>query len=425
MSSSEPSAPQSIQTTNANATRAGGPSLVRLGLGLMIVNVTTYLAIFAVLNVILPAQIAVAAGEGGKEAALGVITTLGAIAAMVASPVWGALSDRHTTRLGRRGAWILAGAAALLVTLNLVGASQALIVIGTGWVLSQLAVNATLMGFSTAIPERVPVARRGLMSGVVGVASGLAMAMAAIVGAAFIAAPLTGTMVLSIVALVGAVAYLVIAPEPRDLPATPAERPALLSSMLTSLRDAPDFRWTWVGRFLVVLGYFLIQSRMLYFVESSLHLDVTDAAAVVGQVSAAGGLAMIVGLVVAAPLSDRLGRKPFVYLAGVGIALGLLLMSMASSVGSVTIANAAIGLAFGAFMGVDQALIADVLPNKEDVAKDLGVINLAATIPQTLAPAVGSAILIASGGSYPLLLTVGAVVALCSVYATWRIRGIR
>src|SRR4051812_38115479 len=155
-----------------------GPGLFRLGLGLLIVNVTTYLAIFAMLNVILPAQIAAAAGESGKEAALGIITTIGAIAAMVASPLWGALSDRHTTRLGRRGAWILAGAAALLVTLNLIGASQMLVIIGLGWVLSQLAVNATLMGFSTAIPERVPHSRRGLMSGVVGIASGLAMAMA-------------------------------------------------------------------------------------------------------------------------------------------------------------------------------------------------------------------------------------------------------
>jgi MFS family permease len=416
---------QTGQAATPTVAEDGGPGMVRLGLGLMLINVTTYLAIFAVLNVILPAQIAAGAGESGKEAALGVITTLGAIAAMVAAPVWGALSDRHTSRLGRRGAWILAGAAALLVTLNVVGASQSLVVIGAGWVLSQSAVNATLMGFSTAIPERVPVARRGLMSGVVGIASGLAIALAAIVGAAFISAPLTGTMVLSILALVGAVAYLVIAPEPRSEILTPTERPAILSSMLASLRDSADFRWTWVGRFLVVLGYFLIQARLLYFIQSSLGLDVTAAAGVVGQVSAVGGLTLIVGLVVAAPLSDRFGRKPFVYVAGLGIALGLMMMSGAGTASSITIANAAIGLAFGAFMGVDQALIADVLPNKDDVAKDLGVINLAATIPQTLAPAVGSAILLTSGGSYSLLLVIGAIIALCSVYATWRIRGVR
>ncbi|HRC12552.1 MAG TPA: MFS transporter [Dermatophilaceae bacterium] len=416
---------QTRAAATPTAEHEGGPGMVRLGIGLMLINITTYLAIFAVLNVLLPAQIATAAGEGGKEAALGVITTLGAIAAMIAGPVWGALSDRHTSRLGRRGAWILAGAAAALVTLNMVGASQTLLIIGLGWVLSQLAVNATLMGFSTVIPERVPLARRGLMSGVVGIATGLAITLAAVVGAAFISAPLTGTMTLSVLALVGAIAFLVIAPEPRTEAAVPAERPAVLSSMLSSLRNSSDFRWTWVGRFLVVLGYYLLQARMLYFIQSSLQLDVAAAAGVVAQVAAIGGVTMIAGLVVAAPLSDKFGRKPFVYGAGVGIALGLVMMSASSTTTSITIANAVIGLAFGAFMGVDQALVADVLPNKEDVAKDLGVINLAATIPQMLAPAVGSAILLTSGGSYSLLLIIGAVIAACSVYATWRIRGVR
>ena len=405
--------------------RRTGPGLVRLGAGLMIVNVTTYLAIFGVLNVLLPAQIAAATGEGGKEAALGIVTTVGAIVAMVASPVWGALSDRHNPRLGRRGAWIVAGAAGLLVALNIVGASQMIIVIGLGWCLSQLAVNATIMGFSTALPERVPQERRGLMSGVIGLASGIAMALAAFVGAAFVTRPLMGTMTLSILALVGAIAYVLIAPEPRDVPAVSEERPSILASMLTSLRSSAAFRWTWIGRFLVVMGYFLIQSRLLFFVQDSLGMGVADAAAVVAKVAAAGGLSMIVGMLVSAPLSDRLGRKPFVYAAGAGIAAGLAALAMVDSVGGMVAANAVIGVAFGAFMGVDQALIADVLPNKDDVAKDLGVVNLAATIPQTLAPAIGSAVLLLTAGSYPILIGIGALVALSSVYATWQIKGIR
>ena len=78
---------QTRAAATPTAEHEGGPGMVRLGIGLMLINITTYLAIFAVLNVLLPAQIATAAGEGGKEAALGVITTLGAIAAMIAGPV--------------------------------------------------------------------------------------------------------------------------------------------------------------------------------------------------------------------------------------------------------------------------------------------------------------------------------------------------
>jgi MFS family permease len=263
------------------------------------------------------------------------------------------------------------------------------------------------------------------MSGVVGIATGLAMATAAMVGAMFISAPLTGTLVLSVLALVGAVAYLVIAPESREVPVVGQKREPILAGMLSSLRTSSDFRWTWVGRFLVVLGYFLIQSRLLYFVQDRLSLGLQDAAAVVGQVAAVGGLAMMVSMVVAAPLSDRFGRKPFVYVAGVGIAAGLAWLATADTAGGIMLANVGIGLAFGMFMGVDQALIADVLPNKKDVAKDLGVINLAATIPQMLAPAVGSVLLAVTGGSYMILIAVGAAIAIASVYATRRIRGIR
>jgi MFS family permease len=255
------------------------------------------------------------------------------------------------------------------------------------------------------------------------------MAMAAFVGAAFISEPLKGTLFLSILALVGAVVYLVIAPESRQatepVKDPVEERPSVLAGMLSSLKSSAAFRWTWIGRFLVVLGYSLIQSRLLYFVQDSLGLGLADSAAVVAAVAGAGGVALMLGLIVSAPLSDRFGRKPFVYTAGVGIAAGLVVLGQADSVTSMIIANVLIGIAFGAFMGVDQALIADVLPDKKDVAKDLGVINLAATIPQTLAPAVGSLVLAVTAGSYPTLIYVGALIALGSVYATRRIKGIR
>jgi MFS family permease len=129
--------------------------------------------------------------------------------------------------------------------------------------------------------------------------------------------------------------------------------------------------------------------------------------------------------VISAPLSDRFGRKPFVYLGGTFIAVGLALITQVTSEPQLIAAWAVVSLAFGSFIGVDQALVADVLPHQDEVAKDIGVINLAATIPQTLAPAIGSVVLALSGGAYAVLIGMGAVVALASVFATSRIRGIR
>ena len=45
------------------------------------------------------------------------------------------------------------------------------------------------------------------------------------------------------------------------------------------------------------------------------------------------------------------------------------------------------GLGFGMYVAVDLALVADVLPNKDN-AKDLGVFNIASALPFSIAPAL-------------------------------------
>jgi MFS family permease len=295
--------------------------------------------------------------------------------------------------------------------------------------LTQLAVNSMIMPFQTALPERVPQHRRGLLSGVVGLAMVVAISGAAILGAQFVTMPLTGTLLLSVLALAGAIAYVLFAPEHSsktlDTDADAAPRPPILRSMLDSLRTSPDFRWTLISRFLVVLGYNLLAARMLYFVQAQFVGDLAAAATAVGSLAAVGGLFMTLGLVVSAPLSDKLGRKPFLIVAGIVIGLAMFGLATVGSMTGLMVAYSVMSLAFGTFMGVDQALVADVLPSTEDAAKDLGVINFSATLPQTLAPAIGSVILIASGGSYPVLLVVGGLIAISSAVATFKIKGVR
>ncbi len=68
------------------------------------------------------------------------------------------------------------------------------------------------------------------------------------------------------------------------------------------------------------------------------------------------------------------------------------------------------GFGFGMFQAVDTALMSQVLPSAKSFAKDLGVVNIAATLPQTLAPGVAGAIVLIFGyvGLFPR------IVATCS-----------
>jgi len=56
------------------------------------------------------------------------------------------------------------------------------------------------------------------------------------------------------------------------------------------------------------------------------------------------------------------------------------------------------GLAFGAYYSVDWALGCDVLPNRQDAGKDMGVWHIAMVLPQSLAPFL-SGLLLTLGGS--------------------------
>ena len=81
------------------------------------------------------------------------------------------------------------------------------------------------------------------------------------------------------------------------------------------------------------------------------------------------------------------------------------------------------GLGFGMFQAVDTALMSEVLPSAKSFAKDLGVVNIAATLPQTLAPGVAGAIVLAFG--YAALFPVGIVLSLLGAFAVWPIKAVR
>jgi MFS family permease len=77
------------------------------------------------------------------------------------------------------------------------------------------------------------------------------------------------------------------------------------------------------------------------------------------------------------------------------------------------------GLGFGVYMAVDLALVADVLPDTDDTAKDLGVLNIAGALPSSIAPAIAPVILAISSGSYGVLYAVAGV---CAILPVKRVR---
>lgn len=83
------------------------------------------------------------------------------------------------------------------------------------------------------------------------------------------------------------------------------------------------------------------------------------------------------------------------------------------------------GLGFGLYMAVDLALVADVLPDQANAAKDLGVMNIAGALPSSIAPAIAPVILALGSGSYGALYAVAGVCAIVGAGAILPVKRVR
>jgi MFS family permease len=125
-------------------------------------------------------------------------------------------------------------------------------------------------------------------------------------------------------------------------------------------------------------------------------------------------------------LSDRTGRrKVFVLAASVLYGLALFVVALAVDVNGYLIGMAFSGLGFGLYFAVDLALVADVLPDQENAAKDLGVFNIAGALPFSVAPAIAPVVLGLGHASYGVLYAVAGSCALVGAATILPVRGVR
>ncbi len=180
--------------------------------------------------------------------------------------------------------------------------------------------------------------------------------------------------------------------------------------------------WQW-RRFLVMLGQALGTGYLLYFLSDAVHYP--DAAAGVAILTAIYAVALIATVVIGGVLSDRTGRrKIFVIASTLVVAVGAIIVTVSQTWTATMVAAAVMGAGFGVYLAVDIALITEVLPAARDRAKDLGVINIANTLPQLMAPVL-AAPLIHSVGGYRALFLAATVVTILGAVLVQPIKGVR
>ncbi len=392
-------------------------------LSITLANIGILMVLITPLNNLLPRYADAITGGDGKEAALAWVSGIGAVAAMVFNPLSGAFSDRTSARLGRRRPWIIAGsltAAALMVVMSY---QDSIVGLALMWFAVLAAANVAFSAMTAYIPDQVPVSQRGLVSGFVG----LAQVLGVVIGVALVSFVVPdlqqGTWLVAGVMLVLLIPMVVFVPDarlPREAVA-PFHWGRFWSGFWVSPKRHPDFAWAWITRFLVWLGTALATIYLLFYLKDYLEYPQPEQ----GQTTLIGlyGLGTIVTAVIGGRMSDRSGkRKIYVIVASIVMGLSVLILAFVPVFAAACVGAFLLGTGYGVYLAVDQALITQVLPTAEDRARDLGVINIANTAPQILAPVIAAPLVTLLG--YPALYLATAVVMVLAGILVRFIRGV-
>lgn len=360
-----------------------------------------------------------------KVVAFGIISGIAGFCALIAYPLTGALSDRTTSRFGRRRPWILAGALLFAASLVVLGLQTTMVGIGILWSLAIIGFCMLTSALTATISDQVPVNQRGFVSGwlsapqAVGTIAGLLLVV--MLGLS----QLVGYTLMAALLVVFVLPFILRVPDavlPRDQREPLTLRTLIAGFWINPIRF-PDFGWTLLSRILVNFGNAFGTTLLLYFLQDGLQVENAEDSLLLLT------LVYMVFVIIASlwlgRLSDKLGRrKIFVFVAATLQAIAALLLAFVPSFEVAVVAAGILGLGYGCFLSVDQALATQVLPFAAARGKDLGIMNIATTVPQAIAPLLGAFIVAALVG-FQGLFVLAALSAIAGALAIIPIRSVR
>ena len=408
------------------------PAEHRVGWGFLTLYALAYLGItlmfLAPVLVTLALKINSLVGIEQAPNSLSLVTGVGSFLAIFANPFFGKLSDRTSSPLGMRRPWMVVGLVGGSLGVLVVALAPSIPVVLVGWCVAQLLFNAQLAAVVAVLPDQVPTAQRGLVAGVLGVCLPIAS-----VSGTFLVQLFTGNQLAMFLVpcAIGGFFVLLFAVTLKDRRLAKADKPPwslreFASTFYVNPRTSPDFAWAFASRFLFVLAYAFLITYQAYYLLDKIGSPEADVPRQIFLGTLIQSAFVVVASVVGGRLSDWTGRrKIFVLTAAVVYGLAMFGIAVASDFNAFLVAMAIGGLGFGMYMAVDLALVADVLPNKDNAAKDLGVLNIAAALPFSIAPAMAPAILAIGRGSYGVLYTVAGVCAILGAAAILPVKRVR
>src|SRR3984893_3405399 len=388
-----------------------------------------------ILPLLLPYQVSPLLPRASQGRGLAVLFALGALFAALLPALVGAYSDRLHTPWGRRRPIMAVGTAINVVGLIILMLAPSYAVLLLGYLVIQISNNAAGAAFNGVVPDVVPEAQFGQASGVLGAmvqlgsvaGLGVTLVMSTVFGhIEWTYGVMAAVICLSLLPTLAAARGEGMVPPPARAGVSAR---AALAAFLAPLRGG-DFAWVIYTRTMVTAGIWCLLPILQFFFR-----DVVGVARPADFTS----LWELLLLLAATPfglaggwVSDRVGRKPFVYASGAVMSLVVLLFTILnpSSQPLVLLAGVLFGIGYGLYYAVDWALACATLPDPAHVAKDMVLFHVALTLPQVFVPFLAGFTLDifnqrSANSGYRVVLAAAAVFYVLGTVFVSRIRSVR
>ena len=349
-------------------------------------------AIWGGLNVINQRRMDDLVGKENAGSGLALLTLLGAIVAILVQPTIGTISDYTITRWGRRKPYIVIGAVLDVVFLVGVATSNTYISVVVFIVLLQVSSNFAQGPFQGYVPDLVPAPQVGLASGLMGLMiilgriGGVAIASIGLFTGSFVLA----TIGLGLLELVTAIVTVITVDEGRVAPSREGRSWLQIATGAWGLDILKERSFVWLlgSRLFVLMATVTLTDFMLFYMSRSIGLSDSEIGIWINV--ATGLIAITTALTTfpAARLSDRVGRKTLVYFTCALGSVGMLGVALAPNIIVAVLFVIPVGVAAGAFLAVDWALMTDIVP-KSTSGRYMGISNVVTGAAGPIAVAIG------------------------------------
>lgn len=355
--------------------------------GLTLAQTGVFIAFVPLLNFLLPLQ-AAAIDPAARIVLLSQTAFWGGLVSGLANIVFGMLSDRTPGPFGRRRPWVVIGLVIVLISYLMIFNARTGLSLIIAVIVFQAGLNALFGPLNALLPDMVPDRQKGLVSSLLGLAHPIATLFTALVMAIWLTDPVTRFL-----AMAGTVVVLVLPVLLTTRESSLKERPGRSGLSLGALMNR-DFAVAFGSRLLVQVAITLNALYLLFYVQGSAPLAARFASqgleTVFGWLLAAHTVTALLAGFVGGLWSDRLGRrKAFIFASGCLMAAGMVTLVAVPTWPGPLFGQVLFGAGLGLFTTVDLALVTQVLPRRAHAGGDLGLMNLANSLPQVAAPSLG------------------------------------